>query len=120
MNETKKTNTEETEEAGDLDHSLEEAIEAIIFAADEPVEPARIAEIVGEVTGRTDLTEDEVGAAVDRLNDEYESSERALQIHEWGGGYRMATRPALSPFVKTLFIGEQETSLSRSISTTVA
>jgi segregation and condensation protein B len=32
----------------------------------------------------------------------------------------MATRSALSPFVKTLFIGEQETSLSRSLMETLA
>jgi len=97
------------------DHSLEEAAEAIIFAADEPVSSARITEIVAEVTGHDELTEADVEAAVARLNDEYRASDRALEIHEWGGGYRMATRSALSPFVKTLFVGEQETSLSRSL-----
>lgn len=125
---TKNTETAtETEEPSDDegssvagDHSLEEAIEAIIFAADEPVEPERIAEIVREVTGRSDLENEDVEAAVGRLNDEYEASDRALEIHEWAGGYRMATRSALSPFVKTLFIGEQETSLSRSLMETLA
>jgi segregation and condensation protein B len=102
------------------DHSLEEAAEAIIFAADEPVEADRIADIVGEVTGRTELTSEEVEAAVERLNEEYRASDRALEIKEWGGGYRMATRSALSPFVKTLFVGEQETSLSRSLMETLA
>ncbi len=110
---------EEPSDAPD-DHSLEEAIEAIIFSADEPVEPSRIAEIVGEVTGRSDLTSEEVEAAVDRLNQEYRGSDRALQIKEWAGGYRMVTRSALSPFVKTLFVGEQETSLSRSLMETLA
>jgi segregation and condensation protein B len=102
------------------DHSLEEATEAIIFSADEPVEPDRIAEIVGEVTGRSELTPEDVEAAVNRLNKEYRESDRALQIKEWAGGYRMVTRSALSPFVKTLFIGEQETSLSRSLMETLA
>jgi segregation and condensation protein B len=102
------------------DHSLEEAAEAIIFAADEPVEASRIAEIVGEVTGRTDLSGEEVEAVIKRLNEEYQDSNRALEIKEWGGGYRMATRSTLSPFVKTLFVGEQETSLSRSLMETLA
>ena len=97
------------------DHSLEEAAEAIIFAADEPVSSERIAEIVAEVTGHAELTAEEVEAAVKRLNEEYRESDRALEIHEWGGGYRMATRSTLSPFVQTLFVGEQETSLSRSL-----
>jgi segregation and condensation protein B len=97
------------------DHSLEEAAESIIFAADEPVSAARIAEIVAEVTGHAELTAADVERAVVRLNEEYRDSDRALEIHEWGGGYRMATRSALSPFVKTLFVGEQDTSLSRSL-----
>lgn len=97
------------------DHSLEEAAEAIIFAADEPVSAGRIAEIVAEVTGRTDLTTNAVEEAVERLNAEYRDSDRALEIHEWGEGYRMATRSTLSPFVQTLFVGEQESSLSRSL-----
>jgi len=108
---------DETQSAPDRggDHSLEEAAEAIIFAADEPVSSERIAEIVAEVTGHAELTAEEVEAAVKRLNEEYQESDRALEIHEWGGGYRMATRSALSPFVQTLFVGEQETSLSRSL-----
>ncbi len=103
-----------------VDHTLEEAAEAIIFAADEPVPAARIAEIVGEVTGNAEVSEAEVRAAVQRLSDEYEDSDRALEIHEWGEGYRMATRSPLSPFVKTLFLGEQEKSLSRSLMETLA
>ena len=102
------------------DHTLEEAAEAIIFASDEPVPAARIAEIVGEVTGNAEVSEEEVRAAVQRLSDEYEASDRALEIHEWGEGYRMATRSPLSPFVKTLFLGEQEKSLSRSLMETLA
>lgn len=110
----------EHESPGLEDHSLEEATESIIFAADEPVSSERIAEIVREVTGHTALTADDVEVAIDHLNEEYADSDRALEIHEWGGGYRMATRSALSPFVKTLFIGEQETSLSRSLMETLA
>jgi segregation and condensation protein B len=106
--------------APSADHTLEEAAEAIIFAADEPVPAARIAEIVGEVTGNAQVSEEEVQAAVQRLSKEYEASDRALEIHEWGEGYRMATRSPLSPFVKTLFLGEQEKSLSRSLMETLA
>lgn len=110
---------EEVEVAADADHSLEEAAEAIIFAADEPVSASRIADIVSEVTGN-EMSVEAVENAVRRLNEEYEASDRALEIHEWGEGYRLATRSALSPFVKTLFLGEQETSLSRSLMETLA
>lgn len=122
MPKNKKNNTSNSTrgEAAPDDHSLEEATEAIIFAADEPVEADRIAEIVREVTGRSELTVEDVEASIQQLNEEYEASDRAIEIHEWGGGYRMATRSALSPFVKTLFVGEQETSLSRSLMETLA
>lgn len=102
------------------DHTVMEATEAIIFAADEAVSPNRIAEIIAEVTGWSDVPSDRIDEAVDNLNEEYAAADRALEIHEWGGGYRMATRSSLSPFVKTLFIGEQETSLSRSLMETLA
>ena len=38
--------------------TLDEAAEAIIFAADEPVAPDRIAEIVADVTGRSQPSDD--------------------------------------------------------------
>jgi len=114
------SDTHNKEESSSIeDHSLREATEAIIFAADEPVSAGRIAEIVSEVTG-TEVSGESVEAAARQLNEEYEAADRALRIHEWGEGYRMATRSALSPFVKTLFIGEQETSLSRSLMETLA
>jgi len=115
----KQAEKEKKRGGGDSNHSLEEAAEAIIFAADEPVTAGRIAEIFSEVTG-SEVPVERVEAAVRRLNEEYEASDRALAIHEWGEGYRMATRSALSPFVKTLFLGEQETSLSRSLMETLA
>jgi segregation and condensation protein B len=102
------------------DHTLEEAAEAIIFAADEPVAPDRIAEIVADVTGRPQPSNDEVTAAVERLNEAYTDEGRAFEIKSWAGGYRMATRSSLSPFVKTFYVEEQETSLSRSLMETLA
>jgi len=120
MSKPPEAQAEEGDPSSVEDHSLKEAAEAIIFAADEPVSASRIAEIVSDVTGTTEVSIETVEAAVRQLNEEYDAEDRALQIHEWGEGYRMATRSALSPFVKTLFIGEQETSLSRSLMETLA
>ena len=102
------------------DHTLEEAAEAIIFAADEPVAPDRIAEIVADVTGRPQPSDEEVAAAVERLNETYTDAGRAFTIKSWAGGYRMVTRSSLAPFVKTFYLEEQETSLSRSLMETLA
>jgi len=108
------------EDSSPHDHTLEEAAEAIIFAADEPVSPDRIAKIVAEVTGRSQPSEDDVAGAVERLNDTYEERGRALEIKSWAGGYRMVTRSSLAPFVKTYYVEEQETSLSRSLMETLS
>lgn len=106
--------------ASSVDYTLEEATEALIFAADEPVAPDRIAEIVADVTGRSPPTRTDVEAAVDRLNEGYAKQGRALEIKSWAGGYRMVTRSSLSPFVKTYYVEEHETSLSRSLMETLA
>ncbi|PSQ79506.1 MAG: SMC-Scp complex subunit ScpB [Bacteroidetes bacterium QS_1_63_11] len=87
---------------------------------DEPVVPDRIARIIAEVTGRSQPSDEEVAAAVERLNGTYASQGRALEIKSWAGGYRMVTRSSLSPFVKTYYVDEQETSLSRSLMETLA
>jgi segregation and condensation protein B len=116
---TERSSSTESAPAPD-DHTLEEAAEAIIFAADEPVAPARIAEIVADVTGRPQPSNEEVATAVERLNEAYVEEERAIEIKSWAGGYRMATRSSLSPFVKTFYVEEQETSLSRSLMETLA
>ncbi|NBC87028.1 MAG: SMC-Scp complex subunit ScpB [Bacteroidetes bacterium] len=92
----------------------------MIFAADEPVPPHRIAEIFADVTGRMQPDLATVEAHVHALNQEYQSTGRPLVIHEWAGGYRITTRPEMSPFVKALVVGEQETSLSRSLLETLA
>lgn len=102
------------------DHSLAEAVEAMVFAADEPVQADRLAEIIAEVTGRSAPEDETIDQIVHQLNEEYAASGRSFQIKEWGGGYRMVTRSALAPFVKTLFLGEQETTLSRSLLETLA
>lgn len=102
------------------DHSLADAAEAILFAADTPVTAERIAEIYGEVTGSSPPSVDRVESVLSQLNQEYQETGRVFEVHEWGGGYRLATRSPLAPFVKTLFIDEQETSLSQSLMETLA
>lgn len=102
------------------EHDLMQVAEAMIFAADEPVSPRRIANVYAEVTGRVAPSVEDVKEIAERLNHTYAENGRAFEIHEWAGGYRMATRTTLSPFVKLLFGQEQETSLSRSLMETLA
>lgn len=109
-----------TDEAHARDQNLMQVAEAMIFAADDPVSPGRIADVFAEVTGQPAPDEAAVRQVVERLNTAYAEQGRAFEIHEWGGGYRMATRTELAPYVKALFGQEQQKSLSRSLMETLA
>lgn len=70
-------------------------IEALLFAAGEPLTIRRVAEAVGlEERAARDLLED--------LRREYDASARGLQLIEVAGGYQLCTRPDYAPFVAKL------------------
>lgn len=100
--------------------SLEEAVEALVFAADDPVSPSQIAYIYAEVTEQPTPSDDDVEQAVDRLNAEYAATQRTLRIERWSGGFRMATDPSMAAFIKRLFVEETTVTLSRSLLETLS
>mgnify|MGYP006271875711 CR=1 FL=1 len=104
----------------DVSSDLVDATEAILFAADDPVPPNRIVDIVADVTGPPKPKISAVEAAVDQLNAEYAATGRSLRIQHWAGGFRMTTHASVSPFVERLFVDEQQTTLSRSLLETLA
>ncbi|HKW25789.1 MAG TPA: SMC-Scp complex subunit ScpB [Terriglobales bacterium] len=80
--------------------SIKPKIEAIIYAAEEPVSLEHIASLLKEAVVSeegTPLADAEIKArvrtAVDELVSEYAASERAMEIRQVAGGYRMATKP---------------------------
>lgn len=99
--------------------ALDFAVEALVFAADVPLGAAEVARAVGEVTG-ADVDAAAVAHSVARLNAEYDGTERAFRILEFGGGYRMATVEHAEPFLRVLFATEDERRLSRSLLETLA
>ncbi len=98
---------------------LHQIVEALIFAAADPLPPERIAEVVREVRGQAP----EVGAveeAVDRLNERYADAQQGLQIERWAGGFRMTTAQAVAPYLKAFRTQRHQRSLSRSLMETLA
>lgn len=71
-------------------------VEALIFAADEPLSAQRIAGIVEEVTPGA------VDDLVAELNADYLREGRAFRIVSVAGGYRMLTRPEHALWIKLL------------------
>lgn len=70
-------------------------LEALLFASDAPLELHRLQEVL-EV-GRADAQ-----ALVETLSRRHDESGSGLQIVEVGGGYRMATRSQLAPWLLKL------------------
>lgn len=100
--------------------TLDHAIEAMIFAADEPLTDSQIGEVFASVTGHEAPDASEIQQSVERLNHHYEQSGRTFRINRWGGGYRMATIPSAAPFLKAMYSSERERKLSRSVMETLA
>jgi len=78
---------------------LKSALEAIIYAADEPATIEQLAAAVGEEKLL-------VRAALDELVGSYGSDERGIEIRAVGGGYRVYTKPqhhdVVRRFIKSL------------------
>jgi segregation and condensation protein B len=103
-----------------LERGLQRVVEALVFAADSPVEPEEIAEIYSRVTGEERPSHAHIREAVDRLNGTYEETERTFRIEFWAEGFRMATVASVAPFLKSYFNREQEQRLSRSLMETLS
>jgi len=78
---------------------LEAAIEAIIYATEEPATTAQIASVLGLEPAR-------VQNAIDALAARYAGEQHGIEVRAVAGGYRMATKPqhheAVRRFIKSL------------------
>lgn len=99
---------------------LKRAIEAILFAADQPVEAERMAHVFHEVTGSSDFGTTDVEAAVEELNTEYAMAGRVFRIRRWAGGYRLSTDEDAAAFIQTFFQENRSKRLSQSLLETLA
>ena len=88
-------------------------VEALLFAAEEPLPPDKIAEIVEAETK-------DVRAALQRLQEEYRAEDRGLQVMEIAKGFQLGTKPELAPVVEKLFKGEKSYTLSQAALETLA
>src|SRR5436853_4351708 len=84
--------------------SLKSKIEAIIYAAEEPVTLDQITELVAAETG--DEPKRAVKATIDELIQDYAREDRGMEIRHVANGFRMATKPehhdAVRSFAKSL------------------
>jgi len=88
-------------------------VEAVLFASDEPLSPARLAEIAGTNVRDT-------RRHVEDLNEKYNTSNNAFRIEQIAGGYQMRTLGIYSHWLKKLVRAREESSLSQPALETLA
>lgn len=99
---------------------LARAVEALVFATNEPVAADQIAEVFAEITREARPSPDQIQQTVDRLNASYEQEGRALRIRAWAGGFRMSTIEEVAPYLKAFFRHDRQRRLTRSLMETLA
>ena len=90
------------------------AVEAVLFAAAEPVHPKEIA------AAFSGATESEVAAAIDALRDRYASGPGGLTVEQVAGAFRLATKPDVGAMVRQFFRQRNRTRLSPAALETLA
>lgn len=94
-----------TEERTENDVEARRAIEAVLLAATEPVEPAVLAQLVELPTAR-------VEEVCEQLAHEYAEQQRGFTIARVAGGFRFQTHPDAAPYVERFVLDGQHARLS--------
>ncbi|MFQ5571056.1 MAG: SMC-Scp complex subunit ScpB [Rhodothermales bacterium] len=119
MEPVEKRDDEVSQEPGRAE-ALAQAVEAMVFAADEPVTWERIVAVFGEITQETQPSRERIEAVIEQLNQKYEEQHSAFRIRHWGGGYRMSTTVEVAPYLKALYRQDRHRRLTRSLMETLA
>jgi segregation and condensation protein B len=88
-------------------------IEALLFASEEPLSPAKISEVL-------EVKEEEAGKILKELKEEYEKERRGFQIREVARGYKIYTLGEFAPWIKKLRTSQERTRLTQAALETLA
>ncbi|MCP4548799.1 MAG: SMC-Scp complex subunit ScpB [bacterium] len=90
-----------------MDSDLKRLVEALLFAAPEPLSLERIKSIIPRSDKRT------LRATIAELVAEYDEQEHAFQLVEIGGGWRITTRSEYSRLIEEMLKGQRKVRLSK-------
>ncbi len=97
----------------DNEMTLESVIEAVLFASDESLTTARLANI-------TESTTKQVREHIKNLNKKYKANNSAFRIEQIAGGFQMLTLSRYNHWLKKLLRARSETKLSPAAMETLA
>lgn len=100
-------------ETSDEELTVESVVEAVLFASDEPLTAARLANIV-------EVTTKQIREHIENLNNKYQAGNHAFRIEQIAGGYQMLTLSSFNHWLKQLLRVRSETKLSPAALETLA
>ena len=103
-----------TSESTPMDTHARSALEALLMTADRPLKPQAIIDPLNLLETKSDtVTQDSLEAAIDTLNEEYESTNRSFRIERVAAGYRIMTLPEFAPVVAAMHRARAGTRLTK-------
>jgi len=97
----------------DIETTVETVVEAVLFASDEPLSEARLANIV-------ETSVKQVRQCIENLNGKYRRSNNAFRIEQIAGGYQMLTLSPYNYWLKKLLRARSDSKLSPAAVETLA
>jgi segregation and condensation protein B len=97
----------------DIETTVESVVEAVLFASDEPLSEARLANIV-------ETSVKQVRQCIENLNGKYLTSNNAFRIEQIAGGYQMLTLSPYNYWLKKLLRARSDSKLSPAAVETLA
>ena len=97
----------------DIETTVETVVEAVLFASDEPLSEARLANIV-------ETSVKQVRQCIKDLNDKYQANNNAFRIEQIAGGHQMLTLSPYNYWLKKLLRARSESKLSPAAVETLA
>jgi len=97
----------------DIEPTVESAVEAVLFASDEPLTAERLADIVG--TGVRQIRQH-----INNLNEKYQANNNAFRVEQIAGGYQMLTLSCFNHWLKKLLRVRSDSKLSAAALETLA
>jgi segregation and condensation protein B len=91
--------------SGSVMTETKRAIEAVLMAAVEPIEPQLLAQL-------TETPVETIEALCVELHDEYERDGRGFTVVKVAGGYRYQTHPDMAPYIERFVLDGQSARLS--------
>jgi segregation and condensation protein B len=97
----------------DAELTMESVVEAVLFASDESLTAARLADIVG-------TSVKQIRQHINNLNDKYQANNSAFRIEQIAGGYQMLTLSDYNAWLKKLLRARSDSKLSPAALETLA